>query len=221
MPSLFSMKYKIFPLFIFIFIIFLLPVFSQAEPSQYGKIIAEKALNEKIYDERMWYVLMEYKKPAGRKLRSLVDDEKFFLAENGKYSPKDELEATILALFDNDLSKNDDNSHPVCVFAGRREWLVERLDIDRNKLPEKSCTKYNEFKKKMDPASVTVIFPFMYLKNPASMFGHTMLRINNSSNDSLTSYSVTFAADMPEDVNGIEYVTLGLFGGYFGYFTIK
>ncbi len=221
MPSLFSMKYKIFPLFIFIFIIFLLPVFSQAEPSQYGKIIAEKALNEKIYDERMWHVLMEYKKPAGRKLRSLVDDEKFFLAENGKYSPKDELEATILALFDNDLSKNDDNSHPVCVFAGRREWLVERLDIDRNKLPEKSCTKYNEFKKKMDPASVTVIFPFMYLKNPASMFGHTMIRINNSSNDPLTSYSVTFAADMPEDVNGIEYVTLGLFGGYFGYFTIK
>ena len=70
MPSLFSMKYKIFPLFIFIFIIFLLPVFSQAEPSQYGKIIAEKALNEKIYDERMWYVLMEYKKPAGRKLRT-------------------------------------------------------------------------------------------------------------------------------------------------------
>ena len=120
MPSLFSMKYKTFPLIIIIFIIFLFPVYSQAEPSQYGRKMAEKALNEKIYDERMWHVLMQYKKPGGRKLRSLVDDEKFFLAENGKYSPKDELEATILALFNDDLSKNDDNSHPVCVFAGRR-----------------------------------------------------------------------------------------------------
>ena len=221
MPSLFSMKYKTFPLIIIVFIIFLFPVYSQAEPSQYGRKMAEKALNEKIYDERMWHVLMQYKKPGGRKLRSLVDDEKFFLAENGKYSPKDELEATILALFNDDLSKNDDNSHPVCVFAGRREWLVERLGIDRNKLPEKSCTKYNEFRKKLDPSSVTVIFPFMYLKNPASMFGHTMLRINNSSHDPLTSHSVTFAADMPEDANGFEYITLGLFGGYSGYFTVK
>ena len=221
MPSLFSMIYKIFPLIIFVFIIYLFPVYSQAEPSQYGKKMAEKALNEKIYDERMWHVLMQYKKPGGRKLRSLVDDEKFFLAENGKYSPKDELKATIYALFDDDLSKNDDNSHPVCVFAGRREWLVERLDIDSNKLPKKSCTKYNEFKEKLDPSSVSVIFPFMYLKNPASMFGHTMLRINNSRNDPLTSYSVTFAANVPEDVSSFDYITKGLFGGYLGYFTVK
>ena len=215
------MIYKKFLLIIFVFIIFLFPLYSQSEPSQYGKKLAEKALNEKIYDERMWHVLMQYKKPGGRKLRSLVDDEKFFLAENGKYSPKDELEATILALFDDNLSKNDDNKHPVCVFAGRREFLVERLDIDRNKLPKKSCTEYDEFRKRLDPASVTVIFPFMYLQNPASMFGHTMLRINNSKNDPLTSHSVTFAADMPEDVNGFEYITRGLFGGYSGYFTIK
>lgn len=221
MPSLFSMIYKKFSLIIFIFIIFLFPLHSQAEPSQYGKKLAEKALNEKIYDERMWHVLMQYKKPGGRKLRSLVDDEKFFLAANGKYSPKDELEATILALFDDNLSQNDDNKHPVCVFAGRREYLVERLNIDGNKLPKKSCTEYAEFRKRLDPSSVTVIFPFMYLKNPASMFGHTMLRINNSKNDPLTSHSVTFAADMPEDVNGFEYITRGLFGGYSGYFTIK
>ena len=77
MPSLFSMTYKIFPLIIFVFIIFLAPLYSYSEPSQYGKQMVEKALKEKIYDERMWHVLMQYKKPGGRKLRSLVDDEKF------------------------------------------------------------------------------------------------------------------------------------------------
>lgn len=215
------MTYKKFPLIIFVFIIFLFPLYSQAEPSQYGKKLAKKALDEKIYDERAWHVLMHYKKPSGRKVRSLVDDNKFFLAKDGKYSPKNELEATILALFDDDLSKDDDNKHPVCTFMGRKEWLMERLNIDSNKLPKKSCTEYDEFRKKLDPASVTVIFPFMYLKNPASMFGHTMLRINNSKNDPLTSHSVTFAANMPEDVNGFEYITRGLFGGYFGYFTVK
>lgn len=215
------MTYKKFLLIIFVFIIFLFPLYSQSEPSQYGKKLAEKALNEKIYDERMWHVLMQYKKPGGRKLRSLVDDEKFFLAENGKYSPKDELEATILALFDDNLSKNDDNKHPVCVFAGRREFLVERLDIDSNKFPKKSCTHYEEIKRKIDPSSVTVIFPFMFLKNPASMFGHTMLRINNSKNDPLTSHSVTFAANMPDSDSGLKYITLGLFGGYSGYFIVK
>ncbi len=216
------MIYKTFLLTIFsLFIIFLFPAMCISEPSQYGKSIAEKALKEKAYDERMWHVLMQYKKPAGRKLRSLVDDEKFFLADNGKYSPKDELETTILSLFDNDLSKDDDNNHPVCVFAGRKEWLIERFNIDKNKLPKKNCIKYEEFKRKIDPTSVTVIFPFMYLKNPASMFGHTMIRINNSKNDPLTSYSVTFAANLPDDVNGLEYITRGLFGGYYGYFTIN
>ena len=61
MPSLFSMKYKTFPLIIIIFIIFLFPVYSQAEPSQYGRKMAEKALNEKIYDEKCGMYLCSIK----------------------------------------------------------------------------------------------------------------------------------------------------------------
>lgn len=195
--------------------------FSYAEPSQYGKDIAKRAVEEKAYLERPWYVLMQYKKPAGRKLRSLVDDERFFLAKNGKYSPEDELVSTIHALFDDSLSKGNDNKHPVCLYAGRREWIIERFNIDRNKLPKKTCSDYNKFIKRIDPTSLTVIFPFMYLKNPASMFGHTMLRINNSKNDPLTSFSVTFAANVDDNTNMLQYAVLGLFGGYNGYYTVK
>ncbi len=207
--------------FVFIFLILLFHTYSYAEPSQYGKDIAKKAISEKAYLEQQWNVLMQYKKPAGRKIRSLVDDERFFLAENGKYSPKDELEATILSLFDSEISKDDDNKHPVCLFAGRREWIIERFNVDRNKLPKKSCTDYERVREKIDPSSISVIFPFMYLKNPASMFGHTMLRINNSRKDPLTSYSVTFAASVEQGTNMIKYAILGLFGGYDGYYTVK
>ncbi len=206
---------------LFLFIISLIHTHTYAETSLYGKQIAQKAVEEKAYLEREWHVLMQYKKPAGRKIRSLVDDDKFFLAENGKYSPEDELVATINALFDNELSKNDDNKHPACFFAGRREWIIERFNVDRNKLPKKNCSEYNKVRKKIDPSSVTVIFPFMYLKNPASMFGHTMLRINNSKNDPLTSYSVTFAANVDSNTNILKYAFLGLFGGYNGYYTVK
>ena len=217
MPSFFSMQ-KV----LFVFLLSLLFYsYSYAEPSQYGKEIAKKAIEEEAYLEREWNVLMQYKKPAGRKIRSLVDDERFFLAENGKYSPKDELEATILSLFDNELSKDDDNKHPVCLFAGRREWIIERFNVDRNKLPKKSCSDYEKVREKIDPTSITVIFPFMYLKNPASMFGHTMLRINNSRKDPLTSYSVTFAASVESGTNMLKYAVLGLFGGYDGYYTVK
>ncbi len=211
--------YKIFP-FTFLFISLLFPLISKGSPSEYAKKILEIAINEEAYNERMWHVLMEYKSFPVKKLQSLVDDEKFFLSENGKYSSKDELEATILALFDDNISKDNDNLHPVCVFKGRLEWIVERFNVDRDKLPQKACTDYDEFREKLSPTSVTVIFPFMYLKNPASMFGHTMIRINNKNNDPLTSYSVAFAASMGND-NVLKYITLGLFGGYFGYFIVK
>ncbi len=204
-----------------LFIVVLFYEYSYAAVSEYGKEIAKRAVEEKAYLDRTWNVLMQYKKPVGRKIRSLVDDKKFFLAENGKYSPQDELVATINALFDNELSKDDDNKHPVCLFAGRKEWIIERFNVDRNKLPVKNCSHYNKIRKKMDPTSVTVVFPFMYLKNPASMFGHTMLRINNSKNDPLTSYSVTFAANVNNNVNLLQYSILGLFGGYDGYYSIK
>lgn len=213
------MFYKVVFLISFIFVSFFFNL-SFAEPSHYGRKILEQAIKEKAYNDREWHVLMQYKRPSGRKIRSLVDDKKFFLSENGKYSPQDELEATILALFDDNIEE-DDNKHPVCKFVGRKEWIVERFNIDRSKFPKKSCTEYNTFKEKIDPTSITVIFPFMYLKNPASMFGHTMIRINNGRNDPLTSFSVTFAAAAPDDINSFEYITKGLFGGYYGYFTVK
>ena len=50
-----------------LFFILLFYSFSYAEPSQYGKDIAKKAVEEKAYLERPWHVLMQYKKPAGRK----------------------------------------------------------------------------------------------------------------------------------------------------------
>lgn len=218
--SLRNSNILIFAAIFFIFALFpYAPAF--AAVSEYGMKAAERAAEEEIYNEREWHILMHYKKFPLRPMESLVDDEKFFLSPTGKTDPKSELDATIKALFDPDISKDDDNKHPVCRYSGRREWLIERLNLDRSKLPAKNCSEYDKFLKDIDPASVTLIFPFMYINKPASMFGHTMLRINNGKNDPLTSYSVTFAANTPNDINPFDYIFKGMFGGYYGYYNVK
>ena len=57
MPSFFSMQ----KVFVLILLSFLFYSYSCAEPSQYGKEIAKKAIEEEAYLEREWNVLMQYK----------------------------------------------------------------------------------------------------------------------------------------------------------------
>lgn len=188
---------------------------------EYVESLVQRGLSEKIYKERNWEVLLHYKDTLFRPMHSLVDDPKFFLSDNGIKSPADELEATIRGLFADNPDFANDDFHPICRFPARKEWLVKRLEIDESKFPERDCIKFKEAEKKMDPKSVTLIFPFIYINRPASMFGHTLLRINNSYGDPLLAHGVTYAADMPSDVNTFEYSIKGLFGGYPGYFSVK
>lgn len=207
---------------IFFLSLFIIPVgFSYgASDGAYTDLLVKKALDEEIYKERNWEVLLHYKKTAFKPLHSLVDDPKFFLSEKGQKDPAAELEATIRGLFDDTLAVSDDD-HPFCRYPARKEWLIKRLDIDGSKLPQKNCAKFEEVKEKLDPKSVTLVFPFIYINRPASMFGHTLLRINNGYNDPLLAYGVTFSAEFPEGGNKFVYSVKGLFGGLKGHYEVK
>ncbi len=53
------------------------------------------------------------------------------------------------------------------------------------------------------------------------MFGHTFLRINSAYNSKLLSYAVNYAADAdPSKENGAIFAIKGLFGGYFGRYSL-
>lgn len=187
---------------------------------EYVNNLIEKALKEEIYNDREWEVLLHYKWNLFLGKRSLVDDKKFFLAENGKKSPKDELVATIKGIFATE-GYDDDNKHPYCKFPARRSWLTERLSIDESMMPQKNCSEFEALRKEMDPTSVTLIFPFLYIQRPVSMFGHTLLRINTRHNDPLLGHGVTFNALMPDDENPVVYSFMGLFGAYPGQYSVK
>ena len=52
------------------------------------------------------------------------------------------------------------------------------------------------------------------MNNPASMFGHTFLRIDQrgqTQNTRILAYTINFAADVPKD-EGLAYPIRGIFG---------
>lgn len=147
---------------------------------------------------------------------SEIDDPRFFLAKDGKINPKSELEATIQSLLDE--KKFDDNA-TACLFPARKTWLKEQLDIKG--FPKVSCTEYKKVLKRLDPKSATIIFPAAHINSPASMFGHTFLRINSSFDSKLLSYAVNYAADAnTETENGVVFAIKGLVGGYLGRYSL-
>ena len=53
------------------------------------------------------------------------------------------------------------------------------------------------------------------------MFGHTFLRINSKYNSKLLAYAINYAADAdPDKENGMIFAIKGLFGGYFGSYSL-
>lgn len=168
-----------------------------------------------LADARPWQALLHYR-PLGDRRQSLVDDPDFFLSPQGKTDPQAELAAAIEALFE-PAEKGDD--HLFCRFPARAEWLVESLAVDRAQLPRPACRKLDEALATVDPRSAVLVFPAAHNNGPASMFGHTLLRIGSSYKSELLSHAVNYAAHST-DTNGLLYAFKGLFGLYDGYFTV-
>ncbi len=185
-----------------------------ADPAIYPDELIQRAMRMKLYDDPYWHTLLHYKWTMTGK-KSLIDDPKFFLSPKGKRSPKNELEATLRALFNEPLQGQ--KSIP-CRFPARYSWLIKRLSIDENKIPRKECAELNELVKNMKPVSAALIFPTFNINNPASMFGHTFISIDTETKSKLLSYAVNYSAITGDRV-GPFYALLGVFGFYRGYFS--
>ncbi|HHD63982.1 MAG TPA: DUF4105 domain-containing protein, partial [Desulfobulbaceae bacterium] len=82
-----------------------------------------------------------------------------------------------------------------------------------------SCPRLAQWMADLDPAGITLVFPESYINNPASMFGHTLLRIEqHASRSALLAPSINFSA-ITEESPGLLYAVKGLFGGYSGKFS--
>jgi len=147
---------------------------------------------------------------------SEIDDSRFFFSSSGKTNAKDELDATLDAFFNEE--RFDDNSS-ACRFPARKVWLQEKLGIDD--FPQVECREYEDTLQRLNPKSATLVFPAAHINSPASMFGHTFLRVNSAYKSRLLSYAINYAADAnPDDTNAAAFAVKGLFGGYFGKYSL-
>lgn len=191
------------PIIVFFLCVLSLSLFAKTT----DELIAQ-AHTQKLSESRYWHLLMH----APQK-ESEIDDPAFFLSQEGKHNLSLELESTIRHLNED---TNRTNGSIYCRFPARRVWLEKELNVT---FEAGVCSDYDALVAKMDPQKVTLVFPSAHINSPASMFGHTFLRIDSSMESKLMSYAINYAAHT-EDTNGLLFAYKGLFGGYYGFYSM-
>ncbi|TVT83712.1 DUF4105 domain-containing protein [Pseudomonas sp. H3(2019)] len=174
---------------------------------------------QQLANDRFWISLGHYESAKLGGWRSYVSDKKFFLAANGAEHPDAELAATVQALY---APASKGQQHAQCVYPARTRWLKAQLNL--NDLPTVDCSEFKQWFKDVSPHSAVMIFPAAYLNSPSSMFGHTLLRIDQADvqtdHTALLSYAINFGAYIEGSDNSILYAWKGLMGGYPGLFAL-
>lgn len=186
----------------------------------YLETLQARAVGLGLARTHYWHVLLHYEPNLiGSGFTSAAVSPWFFNAPDGRTDPEAELRATLAAFFSEHKIKVR-GEYPQCVFIARYRWLKQKLHFDPERLPKRPCTAYHDWLKALDPGAVAVVFPTAYVNSPASMFGHTLLRIdarNQTRGTRLLAYAVNFAANTKER-NGLVFAWKGITGGYAGNF---
>jgi uncharacterized protein DUF4105 len=198
------------------------PAAAEATKSNaYVEQVVQLARAQRLASDEQWIRLVHYRKTLFGNWESEADGGPFFNAAEGKSNPEAELEATVRGFFGR-APKDPKLDHPICRFPARFSWLHERLHFELSRLPRVDCAGYKEFMSLVKPQGLTLVFSSYYLNNPASAFGHTFLRIDQSSkaedeSRELLDYGVDYSANV-DTGNAILYAMKGLLGLFPGTF---
>ncbi|MBF0188930.1 MAG: DUF4105 domain-containing protein [Magnetococcales bacterium] len=172
----------------------------------------------------VWLKLLHYEEDLlpGSDPVSAITSDAFFLSPDGKHDAQAELTATLAAILA-PVTGNPDE-HARCRFPARTLWLMQQFALSEQALPPMACSDYQTWLKAAAAESLSILFVNGYLSNPASFYGHILLKFN-SRNDidtartALEDLSINYGAIVPEGVNPLSYIFNGVFGGYEGGFS--
>ncbi len=191
-----------------------------ADQTAYLADLTTHARELRLAERRDWQLLLHYTPALLGGVISRADGAPFFLSPDGKTNPQAELDATLEKFF-TDALVGRTGQQAQCAFPARYQWLKGQLGFDPARLPERTCERLQRWLDEINPAAVTLIFPSAYMNNPSSMFGHTLLRIDQQGQTPETrilAYVINYAADVDTD-NAFLYGMRGLLGGFKGYFS--
>ncbi|MEJ2763820.1 DUF4105 domain-containing protein [Photobacterium sp. MCCC 1A19761] len=170
------------------------------------------AQQQQLAQHPTWLKLGHYEKSTfSSVLASEVTSEHFFLAPTGKTSPADELSATIAAMLHKETQPNVSAQ---CRFPARKHWLSQMLPGFAQALPTVACPEYAAHAAEHRANSLSLLFASGYLGNPASMYGHLLVKLNNDDKTQLLENTLNYGAMVPPEDNKLKYITWGIFGGY-------
>ncbi|MBF0456253.1 MAG: DUF4105 domain-containing protein [Magnetococcales bacterium] len=174
-----------------------------------------------LAQSQVWQKLLQYEKSPlpFSTAQSAITSESFFLSPAGSDDALLEMKATLHALFA--PQGEDANAHARCRFPARTMWLRQKIPA-LSALPKMECPDYDQWTDQGLTQSISIIFPNGYLGNPASYYGHILLKFNSKEQNiqtKLSDVSVNYGAIVPDQENPLRYILKGVFGGYDGGFT--
>lgn len=183
-----------------------IPLASKADASRLPELAAHPA----------WHKLLHIE--SGTQV-SAIHSSGFFLAgDAGRSSPLLELQATVAAL-QAAPSAAADNTHAQCRFPARLAWLRSQLTLN---LPAVDCPNWRSWSRDARIDTVSLVLATGYLGNPASFYGHTLLKFRSAGTPStanLVDPTVNYGAIMEGRDDPLTYIAKGVFGGYDGGFS--
>jgi hypothetical protein len=185
--------------------------------------LLERVDRDALHEDPQWLALVHYEKnrfSAG--VYSPAITPGFFLSPSGDRDPRAEMHATLSSFFE-PTAVEEGEEHPQCAFIARRRWLERKLGALARALPPRECSEYEQWRMALDAKGLSLIFPEGFMNNPASIFGHTLLRVDASregGNDEILGYAIDFTADTGDD-SGIVYLSKGVAGFYPAFFNLR
>ena len=159
-----------------------------------------------------WLKLLHFERDSQM---SVVLTDSFFLAPDGRTDPGAELEATLAAYFGPEGDCDDNLAR--CRFPARYYWLSHQLHLPGYQLRSPCCRKLERWALFDLTQSISLLLVSGYLGNPASTFGHSLIKLNTDSSQNrsgLLDLTLNFGALVPANENPLFYVVRGLTGSY-------
>ncbi len=169
-----------------------------------------------------WLKLLHYERsvwsPTG--WVSAIQQGNFFLSAHGSSDPAAELEALVQSL---SVEAPTGDDHPRCRFPARSRWVEQQLGLESVFEPASVCPRFSSWAKQGQIASVSLVYATGYLGNPASYYGHTLLKFNGleeqAGETNLLDATLNFGAIVDGNDDPVSYIIKGVTGGYAAAFS--
>lgn len=176
------------------------------------QVNAQNAPEHLIDDD--WLRLLHFRTGIWQETPDVITSE-FYLTSNPR--PDSELRALIDTI---SKSETQELQSLACKFPARIHWLTEKSSAIQDIMKDTECDSLNQWKDSIQ--SISLIFASGYLGNPASYYGHLLLKFNaKAKRNHLLDKTMDFGAILNGENNPILYILKGLFGGYPGGFSSK